>query len=1089
MSKKIFIESTGIHFQNSNSNLFLFSNNDRLYIKSDTDSGKIIYGTGINYDNINGLTGSTGSFQSLFLNSKNINLGSQAGIYNTSKNSINIGYLAGPTGSTDSIVLNASGKELHSTGPTGGFYVNPIASYSCSTGPFFLLGYGADHQIVQMTGSVLSNMGIGGGGTGTFYDTGSFDNVTGGSASFKTVTGDTGSFKSVTGGTGSFQSLSLNGSDLTNILTGLFIQPYAPTITSIVNGANDCFIHFNYPIQYQSSFISQPLPLITTANVSIKEKENNDSSYISIYTKNISDTSYTNYIATSLTTSSVVKTIHLRNLGDFNNGLNELNGNIYKYNWTSKKESMLKIWYYNYSLATPNFIEAVFQYMTQGKPSNVTLSIVDLSTYNANVSFNPPTYVDSTLEKGISPSDPINYLITYTPFSNSVRYDSVFNQLLKSSSSDSSSTTSQLIEITDLFPDTQYTLNMKLTNKNNTDTDTNSITTQSINFTTTYFEPVYTTADTISNSSIALSFDNKYIARKVSNNSEVDIINGNITGTVTYNIHNSIYKRGNNGGSDVVLVKNINTRLYKNNNDVTPNGDSINFNVSGWGSTNNYPISVGVISIFVEKKDAYSIYDNNGIETKTAKSGYYQTCDFKPFILFENFTNTYQQTGEFEYNIQINGIYPANNTKEYVPNTMVMTSDLLISKRSPSFYYDGAYTTPSIGSVNVTNNNSSFSKLCGLTVYKELLKIKVTTNSVKNIGTYFYNSTQILKYSSSVNTDILITETDLTKATGFDSTSGIDNNTGLNFNRDIEFTPNSSYSYFKSLTITSAAYNIPGNNGTNSSNLSLIYDKSEIITVILTIDNSTVLSNTKGCRLKSYALGTEGTGINILNNISNSGSSFSLYIYDHNDLLTSNYELLYANDRYTTHSDYLIDYNNTLGNTLNYSNLSANGLPVDSITYRYATFGWKIDNSGFPASGYNKVIFKLTILDTTATLSKSTNFELLLTNYRPLLYYRIEDSVNIDNFNGARSTPWIAGNTNTGTKISSSNFTSTNTNYKGFGEANDIIITGNIATFNLIIPNKIDNSNSNNNYIYCRIGIPQELSVSFSDITCSLSNF
>lgn len=99
-----------------------------------------------------------------------IAIGLQAGFTGQGANSIAIGAYAGPTGLTaNSIVLNASGTGLAGTGPTGGFYVAPVGSYSGSTGPFMLLAYGADRQIVCVTGAALTAMNIsssaGGGGS------------------------------------------------------------------------------------------------------------------------------------------------------------------------------------------------------------------------------------------------------------------------------------------------------------------------------------------------------------------------------------------------------------------------------------------------------------------------------------------------------------------------------------------------------------------------------------------------------------------------------------------------------------------------------------------------------------------------------------------------------------------------------------------------------------------------------------------------------------------------------------------------------------------------------------------------------------
>ena len=136
--------------------------------------------------NVGSLTGSTGTFNYLSINNINIslgqnagqtgavNIGYKAGQYKQGTGSIAIGYLSGPTGmQSNSIALNASELPLFATGPTGGFYVAPVSSYSGSVGPFTLLAYGADKQIVSVTGTVLTNMGIGGGGGSNLTNDGS----------------------------------------------------------------------------------------------------------------------------------------------------------------------------------------------------------------------------------------------------------------------------------------------------------------------------------------------------------------------------------------------------------------------------------------------------------------------------------------------------------------------------------------------------------------------------------------------------------------------------------------------------------------------------------------------------------------------------------------------------------------------------------------------------------------------------------------------------------------------------------------------------------------------------------------------------
>jgi len=158
------------------------------------------------------ITSNTGSFMNIVSSKIGTNAGStnqgtnalafgnSAGSFNQGTNSIAIGAFAGPTGlMANSIVLNASGTGLAGTGPTGGFYVAPVASYSGSTGPFMLLAYGADRQIVSVTGAALTAMNIGSSPGGV---------ITGATGSFTSLGATTIATSSITGATGSFTALS-----------------------------------------------------------------------------------------------------------------------------------------------------------------------------------------------------------------------------------------------------------------------------------------------------------------------------------------------------------------------------------------------------------------------------------------------------------------------------------------------------------------------------------------------------------------------------------------------------------------------------------------------------------------------------------------------------------------------------------------------------------------------------------------------------------------------------------------------------------------------------------------------------------------
>jgi hypothetical protein len=146
-----------------------------------------------------GIPTNIGSFAGAYNQSQNaLAYGTDAGIYNQGtgaiaigqgagqtgqgQNSIAIGYLAGPSGmSQNSIALNASGRPLlaNTGGPTGGFYVNPIADSQNSKGPFTFLAYGSDNQVVSITGAAMSDFNI------------QIGSITGSTGSFSHLTAET----------------------------------------------------------------------------------------------------------------------------------------------------------------------------------------------------------------------------------------------------------------------------------------------------------------------------------------------------------------------------------------------------------------------------------------------------------------------------------------------------------------------------------------------------------------------------------------------------------------------------------------------------------------------------------------------------------------------------------------------------------------------------------------------------------------------------------------------------------------------------------------------------------------------------------
>ena len=114
------------------------------------------------------------------------------------------------------------------------------------------------------------------------------------------------------------------------------------------------------------------------------------------------------------------------------------------------------------------------------------------------------------------------------------------------------------------------------------------------------------------------------------------------------------------------------------------------------------------------------------------------------------------------------------------------------------------------------------------------------------------------------------------------------------------------------------------------------------------------------------------------------------------------------------------------------------------------------------------------------------------TTSSPLLfYYRLEDTPNFNGGNSATNTPWINGNS-TAAGLTLINATTVNNtapltgvfmnsgagNSNSYSNENKILtIGGNLATFNA----------TNNQVLYCRIGLPMNTYSYFSNINAVLS--
>jgi hypothetical protein len=1031
----------------------------------------------------------------------------------------------------NSIVLNASGTGLYGTGPTGGFYVAPIADSSSSTGGFKLLAYGPDNQIVSITGTALASLGVGGGGNVTGFNLG-----TGGTGFIwlnTLSTGPTGTNNSIllnasgkglhaTGPTGGFyvapivslenstgpfknlvygadnQIVSVTGPTSTItydswILANLINSPPATTLTVRSFDTNNIYVNFTYPSQIMWGYSNNYLPLLTGFNVNLYTGGNynntNGSSAIS---------QSANFIKTSSTDNTIATFIHITNISTTNGYNNGIYGpeyviyipSISTTGLTNSYTGKIWAWYNNYN-TNHNISQALLinylQSLPPGSVSNITVTYGTTSnTYNLSITFISPSSSGVT-----SPS--LTYNITFTPASNTIRYPGLYNTTPVNSSGpiNAGSISSGPIQRDSLLSDTGY--NVSITTTNASSLTGNALTLNYSTGSTIGFNPpnYFLTSNPTFTYSLPSGI-NSFSAKLVSGGTNT-ILSGNLsdnfitgtkllTGSVIFNIQNCYETRGK------IYTTTISTTNYLLN---------VNFSLSGGSLSSIQTSSTIYLGTFDQQSVITSVNNNITISSTRADSffneisGYYEEGTFT-FIIPYNTTNFPNiPTSSNPYTVTANAIYPALNR----PGQTSILS--LNPSLSSVIYWDGIFNNPSISGVTFTILSFT-SFLSGLSVYSGNLTISITTSGIKNLGNYYYNNTQILSYGSSIGGTIS-SETDLTRVTSGITSGLINNTTGITVTVPSTLITSPTSSYSSSLYITTTAYNIATTSAfLNSSTKTLIYDQS-FSSLVSSINNISTVA-LKGYRVFSGStLGNEAVGNSTLNNITNNGTVLYSTIYDNSQNISTNstnykYELLYANGNFTTYSTYILNYNSYLNNTNNdYSNLNTTGLNINSIIYRYATFAWKVDISSLSASGYNTCQFILNNVSSSLALGVSNNGSIYFGSSSPIIYYRIEDATNsssINNFNGAISTPWINGNMhNPSTRISSSNFSSSTINYTGLSSNTSISYTSNNFIINTIIPNNLTNTISSSSvYIYFRIGIPISTSFLFQNVTCSLTN-
>ena len=406
------------------------------------------------------------------------------------------------------------------------------------------------------------------------------------------------------------------------------------------------------------------------------------------------------------------------------------------------------------------------------------------------------------------------------------------------------------------------------------------------------------------------------------------------------------------------------------------------------------------------------------------------------------------------------------------------------------FYYDIAPTTPTIGSVNLSNistvSGTTYKQVSGVYVVYGSPTLYVTTSNIANVGQYFYNNTRILAYGSTTGT-VSATETNLTRTVPLVSGSSITGNINI-VNPAVGYTTTT---YSSTISVSSTVYNLIGTTAVlTSGSLSAISDPASVTLVYTTLQQS--LGSMTNSAKTGYRVwsGLTAYNSNTLPSITSSGTAYSTIVYDNSwDIsgVSGSYnpsqELQVGNGLFQTITSSTTAYKNYSGtyyssiltNSVNYSGIYTGG-------YRYATFVWY---GTAPGSGnYSGIYFIINGQTVTTTIYSGLAYADAGHSNKIIAFYRIEDNNNLSlSTDGSTLTSnWISANDTTPSPVNSSNYYSPSTYYYGLNSAST---TSTTTTFdvNLPVPFTSTNVSGTNIRIYFRIGLPMNISFAFTTIT------
>jgi hypothetical protein len=604
--------------------------------------------------------------------------------------------------------------------------------------------------------------------------------------------------------------------------------------------------------------------------------------------------------------------------------------------------------------------------------------------------------------------------------------------------------------------------------------------------------------------------------------------------TSLFNTNNYIYPNGgyfvsNNSSASPILNNNNFTTPLQSDNIITPvqqfglyygnNSllDSLNVtasilhnsqttdslvNVLSFGNATDISNNTGGIIVTARTFDAYY----NGPEYN---QGFYLDCSTNMTIT-QTYLNNYLQTPNlFTATLTCTG----NNVNLPTPTS------------SYSFYADNINSDPSYNSIggftiNPNNDNKYYSnQVSGIWVLHNSTSPVFTITDLKlnSMGTYFYAS-PLVTYNITGGATGNLSET---------NTNNITNKIGDQFNTFIDISNNSvgpitiSDSYHKSIQLDISFKNLYGSGSkTNANTINVICDTpSYTLSNSIKTLNGLTITPSIGYRVWSANVdsgvpsGTmDPSGIvpypyilsgTTLPNETQAGSDQGYVDISYNNVwniasnLVTNQELLVANGKFTTNSNYYLNYSSISSangnNDVNYSALDTTG----NHGIKFSTFAWNaIDIS----PSYKNLNFEINLSSNIYYQNTKNTFFFDTAYTKPLyLFYRFEYTTNVAAWGSPDSgtnyypnTTWISINTSTTDENQGNNTTNVcniNNVEKVYYNAATFPSTSNSQLSGTITIKSVRptiNISSYSATLYLRIGIPNGYD-GFSFINCYLS--